>query len=186
MIRSPPAAPGRCIASLLPCRRTRERTGAAHRFPPIRSASGCRSPRRAWPLHGGMVTRCRHRTPVWSCARDTVEDSPRECRWRRFLPLILLGIRRLLTSPLWSCRRRRPHEHSRRCPRLRLRAWEPLRRLDLANLQHVALLVRRDEQRPLVGVASLPRHVTVAQVVVGGPDVLEQAIVMFAVFGERR
>ena len=43
--------------------------------------------------------------------------------------------------------------------------------LDLANLQHVPLLVGGNQQRPLVAVASLACYDVAAQVVIGCPDV---------------
>ena len=53
--------------------------------------------------------------------------------------------------------------------------------LDLTHLQDVPLLMRRDEQRPLIPIALLPLDNVGAQVVAGGFDVFQQPIVMLAV-----
>ena len=52
--------------------------------------------------------------------------------------------------------------------------------LDLANLQDVALFVRGDEQRPLIGVAILPLHQAAAQIVLRRPYILQQLGVLGA------
>ena len=54
-------------------------------------------------------------------------------------------------------------------------------RLDLANLKDVPLVVRRDEQGPLVRVALLSIHEAAVQIVCGGADVLHQLRVLFPV-----
>ena len=56
----------------------------------------------------------------------------------------------------------------------RLLLREPGVGLDFTNLKDVPLLVRRHEQRPLVGIAVLSVHDAAPQVVVGGADVLKQ------------
>ena len=56
---------------------------------------------------------------------------------------------------------------------------------DLTYLQDVPLLMRRDEQGPLIPVALLPLDDVAAQVVARGLDVFQQPIVMLAVLLER-
>ena len=50
----------------------------------------------------------------------------------------------------------------------------------------MTLLVRRDEQRPLIGVAALARDVVRAEIVGGRPRVLEETGMRAAVVGEHR
>src|SRR5512134_2254380 len=58
---------------------------------------------------------------------------------------------------------------------------EPWIRFDLTNLEDMPLLVRRDEQYPLIGVGTLSLHEMAAQIIVGGPDILKQARMLLAV-----
>ena len=57
--------------------------------------------------------------------------------------------------------------------------------LDLPDLQDVPLLVRRNEQRPLIRIATLTLNDVAAEVVTRGLDVLEETVVVFAVGGQR-
>ena len=51
--------------------------------------------------------------------------------------------------------------------------------LDLPDLQDVPLLVRRNEQRPLIRIATLTLNDVAAEVVTRGLDVLEETVVVF-------
>jgi hypothetical protein len=58
-------------------------------------------------------------------------------------------------------------------------------RFDLANLQNVSLLVRGNQQRPLIRVRSPAFDDVISQILVGRFDVINEASVMPAIPGKR-